>query len=479
MAETKTATGKKMKYSKTKLMKALEALIQGKYKLCEAAKIYQIPRQTLADKIKGRRPFGYCKPGPQAVLGTEIESKLENWLLENHKCGFPLDRESVEFSVKHLIEQIPESARHSIPFKNNTPGKGWFKSFRKRHPQLLKHSSQKSFDVLVDDDVIQWHENIESLLKEKRCSELLQDPSRIWVMNEIVVAVNKDSSLTSLNRKCSHKLASKTYSENTYAFFLTANAAGTIAPPLIITKNSKIFADMAEKVSGKWGVLSSESCLLTGESFFEYVSNILHPYLVETKATFPIVIFIDEDFFCTSLPLMEFCQCNEIVLLAIPRNASQFLNPLSTMSGFPLEVLRDQDCMRVRYDSVIQHPAISLVEDLLSKVTIQRYIVDKFKSCGMYPFVYIEEPTTSSEEPASVLKQERSTSISKKSENRDSKYIPGEGRKNISDSYQLSSNDRKNSTSDEPSDNMDNTDDHLQSSDDPDEIIVVEEIVIY
>lgn len=451
-------------------------------------RIYQIPRQTLADKIKGRRPPGYCKPGPQAVLGTDVESKIETWLLENFKYGFPLSREAVEFSVKHIVEQIPESARSSIPFKNNTPGKGWFKSFRKRHPQVVLQyyeSPYQNKSLLTDDDTKLWHDNVELLLKEKNCSDLIQDQSRIWVMTEFILALNQDTSLSLLEKKKTQKMASKSYSDNTFTVFLTTNALGKLAPPLIITKNPRTFDQLAEIVTGKWGVLSSESCLLTSETFYEYVTSIFYPHLLQNNVVFPVVVFVNEDFFCTSLPLTEFCKKNDIIFLGMPRNATRFLNPLNPELGFPFEMLKNHNATKLCNRIVIHHPIVSLVEDLLTNVDIERYIVDKFHSCNIYPFGYVEESYTE-QITHSTLADEQSTIVEyfeskipqgvvKRFQNCKAKKISWNGPSKYIALYEFWLKASNESTSDG---SRDDEEDCFQSNENFDDFIVEEEIEI-
>lgn len=118
------------KYTPDQMEKAVEAVNNGE-KVAVAAERFGVPRITLHDKITGKTSIG-CAMGPSTILTKSEEDILERWLLTLSEKHVPLTKDCLLDSVqKILINQNKPN-----PFTNNRPGKKWFQSFMKRHPNL-------------------------------------------------------------------------------------------------------------------------------------------------------------------------------------------------------------------------------------------------------------------------------------------------------------------------------------------------------
>ncbi|KAJ8961303.1 hypothetical protein NQ314_005952 [Rhamnusium bicolor] len=112
------------KYSED-VQNALEANQNG-LPLRESAKRFSIPRTTL--QFRRSNKFNNINFGPNLVLTAAEENIIVEWIIENHKKGFPRRKEDIQESVKEFLEKTPRSN----PFVNNYPGEGWYKSFLRR-----------------------------------------------------------------------------------------------------------------------------------------------------------------------------------------------------------------------------------------------------------------------------------------------------------------------------------------------------------
>lgn len=80
-----------------------------------------MPRQTLSDRVKGRRRKRGAQSAHQ-LLSVEQEATLVDWIDHRALTAKPLDRHAVQALVFELCGHIP--------------GKNWLRRFEKRHPEL-------------------------------------------------------------------------------------------------------------------------------------------------------------------------------------------------------------------------------------------------------------------------------------------------------------------------------------------------------
>jgi len=54
---------------------------------------------------------------------------------------------------------------------------------------------------------------------------------------------------------------------------------------------------------------------MTGENFYEYITNVFHPWVIKTKIQLPVVLYVDGHASHMTQPLSEFCFKNQIELI--------------------------------------------------------------------------------------------------------------------------------------------------------------------
>lgn len=62
---------------------------------------------------------------------------------------------------------------------------------------------------------------------------------------------------------------------------------------MIVFKYERIPRKLALSVPDNWEIRRSENEWMTGETFYEFISNIFHPWLEEKKIEKPVILFID------------------------------------------------------------------------------------------------------------------------------------------------------------------------------------------
>lgn len=67
---------------------------------------------------------------------------------------------------------------------------------------------------------------------------------------------------------------------------------------------------------------------MNGETFYSYMTKDFFPWAKQKGIEFPIIVFLDGHSSHLSLPLCEFCQMNEIILIALLPNSTHILQPM-------------------------------------------------------------------------------------------------------------------------------------------------------
>src|SRR5258705_3868713 len=93
----------------------------------KAAAAYNIPRNTVKNKLRGAFPM---KPGHPTIFSKEEEESFAAHAMEMSDFGFPVNALDFWFTIKGFLDR---KGRCVSIFKNNLPGYDWFKSFMKRH----------------------------------------------------------------------------------------------------------------------------------------------------------------------------------------------------------------------------------------------------------------------------------------------------------------------------------------------------------
>lgn len=117
------------------------------------------------------------------------------------------------------------------------------------------------------------------------------------------------------------------------------NAAGDIAPPMVVINLKRIPQKLSQSVPENWAIGRSENGWMTGETFFENFANVFYPWLVQNKIEFPVIVFCDGHSSHLTMALSDFCKENLIELVALYPNATQILQPMDDVAVFhPLKV---------------------------------------------------------------------------------------------------------------------------------------------
>ncbi|KAJ8946288.1 hypothetical protein NQ314_008913 [Rhamnusium bicolor] len=107
-----------------------------------------------------------------------------------------------------------------------------------------------------------------------------------------------------------------------------SNAIGQLMPLMVVFKYERVPSVIINELPNHWSFGRTESGWMTNETFFEYVANIFHPWLVIQKIKLPVVLFVDGHSSHLTYFLSEFCSQNGIHLVALHPNATHVIQPM-------------------------------------------------------------------------------------------------------------------------------------------------------
>lgn len=216
-----------------------------------ASNKFNIPYQTLRDKITKKHPE---KIGQSTVLNDSEERSLTLWIMDCSEIGMPKTKSQIlkaaaELSVLH------NRKRNGKKFKNHLPSKKWFRDFLKRHkdvtfrvPEALTRASAN----VSENNLRNWFKNVESFLENKGNIDLLQQPSRIFNIDESGFQLNPKPKkvLAKRGQKNVYIVEASSPKENVTATYNIC-ADGSMVPPMItFQKNESKLYDIARTMDG-------------------------------------------------------------------------------------------------------------------------------------------------------------------------------------------------------------------------------------
>lgn len=382
----------RFRYEEAAMERALQDMDKG-MGLREAARKHSVPRSTLHGKRTGIYPL-QRKMGPQSYLTQDEEKRLVDWMISMAKAGFPVSKEDLQNSVKRLVAELDRD----VPFTDGRPGRSWCTSFLKRHPGLSFRTPENLTSVraqVSQEKISTWFQEVQLYIQENNLDSVLLDPKRVFNADETAFFLNPKG-----NKILAQKGQKKVYQvvnaddKECLTVLITGNANGDVSPPLICFKYERIPQDLVAEMPNKWGIGKSANGWMTGEVFFEFISNVFHPWLLESGIQLPIALFIDGHSSHLTLHTSEFCQKNGIILIALLPNATHILQPMDVGVFKPLKGewkttvhnWRMQQLQEKKDHTLRKKDFGKLLEAAIEKSVSSKNLSSAFRKCGLFPF---------------------------------------------------------------------------------------------
>lgn len=380
------APEKILKYDEKAMELALADCTRG-MAVATSAKLHQVPRSTLRSKVKGIYPVSR-KMGASTLFTAQEEDHIVNWIFYLANKGFPIQKQNFLLDIKKLANELNKKE-----LKDTLPSKKWYKGFLSRHPLVAERISQNltvSRSAVTQEKIKNWQNEVQQYLEGENMMNILSDKTRVFNCDETAFFLNPKAGrvLAPRGNKSIYTCAGNDEKEN-ITVLMNGNAAGTLAPSMVVFRYTRIPAAIAESVPSEWGIGRSESGWMNSENFFEYVANIFVPWLEKEKIVKPVIMFLDGHVSHLSLELSRFASEKQIILIALLPNATHLLQPCDVALFHSLKSRWLRAVQRFRMETGDQLKKLNFAK-LLSKVIEETYrpeiLTNGFRACGLVPW---------------------------------------------------------------------------------------------
>lgn len=371
------------------VMNAARDLVRSGTSVRKAAEDYGLMFMTLwrychADGEDGHRTYGYVK---RTVLTSEMELKLGDYLQVASKLNYGLTpRETRQLAYKFAVAnklRVPPSWD-----KKKEAGVDWFLGFMKRHthlsirkPQATSLARASAFNKAT---VNRFFDLLGEVLDRHKF-----EPKDIWNMDETGVTTCHDPQKVVAERGARQVSGATSAERGTLVTVAVAvNAVGNCLPPHFVFPRAKCRDHFLNGGPSGSTASANLSGWMTDTDFLCYMQH-FHQYTRSTPEK-PCLLVLDNHGSHMSLPVINFCRENGIVLLTIPPHTSHRLQPLDRTVFGPLKRYVSESCagkMRSQAGRPLTiYDIPSIVKEALPRAVSIANVCKGFECTGIFPY---------------------------------------------------------------------------------------------
>ena len=317
---------KRKLWTEESMTAAVNSIHHENKRLREAARLYNIPVETL-----GRHACGIveeeCKPGPSTVLTDEEEERLSSYLIEMADMGFSLSRDAVMEMAFMIVDR-------NQTFKDGKAGRTWFEGFERGHPNLTLRSPQPlSYSRVLCSN----QETIDDFF--------WQNWSTIWTTKphfKAHVNFNVDETGVSIVHKPGKVIAelgrrnvySITSAEigKTHKIIACVSKSGSVLPPMMVYLRKKSVPEkLKEGAVPSTLFTNSESGWPNYELYLEWF---IFFFLQQIPRVRPVLLLQYGHSSHISFELIELARANNIHLLCLPAHSTHIATTRLNVGAF-------------------------------------------------------------------------------------------------------------------------------------------------
>lgn len=265
----------------------------------------------------------------------------------------------------------------------------------RRHPNISIRTSEHvtaASACISEKDIRKWFNDIYQYLKEEQLCDILNDPSRVFNGDETGFSLcpKTKAVLAPKGSKDVYEVATSNAKENLTVMF-TFSAAGVMCHPMLIFNYKRIPQDIVNSVPPNWGIGHSESGWMKSETFYEFVANIFHPFLLLNNIKLPVILFVDGHKSHLTYELSKLCIDLQIILIALYPNSTRILQPADVAAFRPLKEGWKKGVFEWRKQNsvstaVTKKDFAPILEKVINETINPDILKNGFRACGLYPW---------------------------------------------------------------------------------------------
>ncbi|KAG6978255.1 Pogo transposable element with ZNF domain [Fusarium oxysporum f. sp. conglutinans] len=360
---------------------ALQALQDDpKLSMRHAAKIYDVNRNTLSNRKKGKQARCNTISKSQNLSNLEEEAVLQ-YVLDQDMRGFPCQLSIVEDIANRLLADRGEQP----------VGKNWANNFINRQPEL-KSRYQRKYDyqrALCEDPITirNWFRLVENTIAKYGIRS-----DDIWNFDEtgfMMGMISTRKVITSAERRGRPK-AVQPGSREWVTVIEAVSAEGQSIPPFIIVKGKKHLRSWYEEsnLPADWAIALSENGWTNNQLGLNWLEHFNKHTTNRSTGPYRLLI-LDGHESHQSTEFQEYCKEKNIIPLYMPPHSSHILQPLDVGCFGPLKQAYSREIeglMRRRRTHITKTQFFPAFYAAHQATIIRRNIKGGFRGAGLAPF---------------------------------------------------------------------------------------------
>ncbi|RYC77651.1 hypothetical protein BFJ63_vAg19475, partial [Fusarium oxysporum f. sp. narcissi] len=364
-----------------RVIMALQALQDDpKLSMRHAAKIYDVNRNTLSNRKKGKQARCNTISKSQNLSNLEEEAVLQ-YVLDQDMRGFPCQLSIVEDIANRLLADRGEQP----------VGKNWANNFINRQPEL-KSRYQRKYDyqrALCEDPITirNWFRLVENTIAKYGIRS-----DDIWNFDEtgfMMGMISTRKVITSAERRGRPK-AVQPGSREWVTVIEAVSAEGQSIPPFIIVKGKKHLRSWYEEsnLPADWAIALSENGWTNNQLGLNWLEHFNKHTTNRSTGPYRLLI-LDGHESHQSTEFQEYCKEKNIIPLYMPPHSSHILQPLDVGCFGPLKQAYSREIeglMRRRRTHITKTQFFPAFYAAHQATIIRRNIKGGFRGAGLAPF---------------------------------------------------------------------------------------------
>lgn len=366
-------------YTQENLDEAIRKIRSGEMSNRKAAKHYKISISTIKRRLKG---VHLKRPGGQTILDEETEKMFADHVVTCSLFGYPMTGFDIRVLVKSYLDR---NGLTISSFKNNLPGKEWYKSFMSRHRDLTERISSNIKKQRAKVSTYSINEYFDYLEQEI----VNVPPSNIFNFDETNLTDDPGNLkiVTKRGVKYPERILNSTKSST--SIMMCGNAEGTMLPPYVVYKSKELWTTWTEGGPSGCRYNRTSSGWFDNVTFDDWFNTVVIPHLKKLSGT--KVVIGDNLSSHLNLNIIELCQKHDIKFICLPPNSSHISQPLDvayfrSMKGAWRRILTDYK-VKTNKSPVPKSDFPKLLKQLVTELHHEgsNSLVNGFRKTGIYP----------------------------------------------------------------------------------------------
>ena len=239
-----------------------------------------------------------------------------------------------------------------------------------------------------------WHDGVPQWLAKEGCGDILNDPTRIWNMDETATPFDGASGramrvVVKKGTRAVNKRATGTKEGLTVT--LTASASGVILPAFVISKGKTPVpkpTSIAMEAYPKASFINTESGWMTHDAFLRYLHMFDHE-LKRMKVEKPVVLFLDGVRSHNNPDANAWAARNGIHLMQFVPNSTFIMQPLDLAVCYPFRQAYNRaldDYFTKNGTYITKYSSPIAIKSAMDAITATDAARSGFRKAGLYPW---------------------------------------------------------------------------------------------